>query len=74
MRNSLSADENFELSQRQSPYQAKRKSGSRIRHEPVYLQEIINTDSGYPSSSPVSINLLVCLGFGDHAVLAFLLR
>lgn len=54
MRNSLSADENFELSQRQSPYQAKRKSGSRIRHEPVYLQEIINTDSGYPSSSPIN--------------------
>lgn len=52
-----SLDENGELTgQRQSPYQARRNlSGGRMRYEPVYLREILNTDSGYPSSTPVSI-------------------
>lgn len=57
MRNYSSADENGEVSgQRQSPYQARRKSGGRMRYEPVYLREILNTDSGYPSSTPTPVS------------------
>ncbi|CAB3998794.1 centrosomal of 112 kDa-like [Paramuricea clavata] len=50
LRNHSTASDNGELAR--SPYQAKRISGGKVRYEPVYLREILNSDLGYPTSTP----------------------
>ena len=46
--------ENSEASHTRSPYQTTKTSGGKVRYEPVYLREILNSDLGYPTSTPVS--------------------
>ena len=53
IRSHSSDGENSELSHSRSPYQAKRSSTvGKVRYEPVYLREILNSDLGYPTSTP----------------------
>ena len=55
LRSHSSEADNGDLSHTHSPYQAKRTSGGgKLRYEPVYLREILNSDLGYPTSTPVS--------------------
>ena len=55
LRSHSSDVENGELSYTRSPYQATKTSGGKVRYEPVYLREILNSDLGYPTSTPVSV-------------------
>ena len=62
VRNHSTASDNGELTR--SPYQAKRTSSGKVRYEPVYLREILNSDLGYPTSTPVStVGALDCITF-----------
>jgi hypothetical protein len=58
IRSHSSDGENGELTHSRSPYQTKRTSAvGKVRYEPVYLREILNSDLGYPTSTPVSCYL-----------------
>ncbi|XP_028406543.1 centrosomal protein of 112 kDa-like [Dendronephthya gigantea] len=57
LRNHSSGTENGDISHARSPYQARKTLGGKFRYEPVYLREILNSDLGYPTSTPTKAAL-----------------